>query len=147
MCLIVDANCAGSVFVGVGPDEFEPVRRALLGQKIGARLALGGHLVQEYQRAGVLKVVLELDRAGRAFGVDDAEVSRLAEQLKDGGLLRSNDSHVIALALVSKVRLLVSLDKPLHKDFTNPALISKPRGKVYQKRSHAHLLQSHCSRE
>jgi|SRR6185295_363130 len=144
MCLVVDANCAAAVFAGTGPDEFDPVRVLLLGRKGGAKVAIGGRLVEEYRKAGVLRIVLELDRVGRAFSVDEEAVSRWAVRLKKTGRCRSNDHHIIALALVAKVRLLVSLDRALHRDFTNPALVANPRGKVYQSRRHAHLLRSHC---
>ena len=52
--------------------------------------------------------------------------------------LQSDDPHIIALAKVANVRLLVSDDKNLHKDFK--AII---RGSIYQNSSHAGLLTKH----
>ena len=46
-------------------------------------------------------------------------------------LCASNDSHIIALAQVANARMLYSRDQDLHQDFTNLALLDRPRGKVY----------------
>jgi len=45
--------------------------------------------------------------------------------------LKSDDAHVVALAIVSGARLLYSKDVDLHEDFKNSKIISDPRGKVY----------------
>ena len=45
--------------------------------------------------------------------------------------LKSDDPHIIALALVNGARLLYSNDLALQKDFRNAKLVSKPKGKIY----------------
>ena len=60
----------------------------------------------------------------------DTEVDDLATKLRQQGICKSNDPHVLALALVSGARLLYSNDPDLIEDFKNPEIISNPRGKV-----------------
>lgn len=55
---------------------------------------------------------------------------------------KSDDPHILALALVSGVRLLCSRDTALHADFKNPRIL-RPAGSVYQNRRHRHLLRAH----
>lgn len=59
----------------------------------------------------------------------DAAVAKI--RARAGNSLRSNDEHVLALALVSGARLLVAHDRRLRRDFRNPSIISGPRGNVY----------------
>ena len=60
---------------------------------------------------------------------------------------KSNDLHVIALARISGARLLYSDDKKLRKDFKNKHLVNSPRGKVYSKEDHQHLLDQNLCRQ
>ena len=48
-------------------------------------------------------------------------------ELVDGRVCCSNDSHIVALAIVSGARVVVSRDQALAEDFTNPKLL-KPKG-------------------
>ena len=51
--------------------------------------------------------------------------------------IKSNDTHILAIALVEKkARLLFGSDTNLHKDFTNPRIINDPRGSIYQNKTH-----------
>ena len=45
--------------------------------------------------------------------------------------IKSNDHHMLALAIVSGSRLLYSNDKDLQKDFGNIQLLGSPKGRVY----------------
>jgi len=58
--------------------------------------------------------------------ISDKDVDAEDEQEKKRGRCKSNDTHVIALALVTRARLLCSADHALHADFKNPLIISKP---------------------
>ena len=46
-------------------------------------------------------------------------------------MCRSDDEHVLALAVVSGARLLYTNDTALIADFKNREIIANPRGKVY----------------
>lgn len=142
MCLIIDANFVHHVHPT--PDaNGTPIRQALL---IGrARLVYGGKLSQEYRDGSVefRRWLVRLDQAGRARKVPDADVNHVTEELVRDGTCVSDDAHIIALARVSSVRLLCSSDAALHTDFTNHSLLS-PRGSVYQRDEHVHLIDEHC---
>ena len=81
-----------------------------------------GHLRDQMMRAGQLKLVSE--------GVQEK-----ADELE--GEIASNDEHIIALAIVSGVKVLVSYregDSDLFTDFKNRQLVG---GKVYTRKAHA----------
>ena len=67
----------------------------------------GGHLLRR-----------NLQRIGRLNLISPQQVLEKENELK--GQIKSNDSHIIALAMVADVKVLVSEDKTLHKDFKNP---------------------------
>ena len=91
-----------------------------------------------------MKMLRQLDQAGRAKAVPDAPVDARMKLVAPQCV--SDDPHIIALALVSGARLLCSLDQALHTDFTNPKLINSPRGNVYQNATHEHLVRHHCTK-
>jgi hypothetical protein len=83
------------------------------------------HLRDQMMRAGQLKLVSQ--------GVQEK-----ADELK--GKIASNDEHIIALALITGVKVLISYrkgDKDLFTDFKNRDLV---RGKVYTRKAHARML-------
>lgn len=143
MCLIVDANVAAQFFCTKHADTAD-LRAAVFGR--GCCVVYGGHLREEYAKIDkARRVVLALDRAGKARAIPDLRVRQRTVELKNSGILESDDPHIIALAEVSGSRLLHSLDVALHHDFTNPALINQPRGRVYQGGAgHRHLVRSYC---
>ncbi len=95
----------------------------------------------EYQRlAAVWRFIRVLDQAGRTQFLADASVDAEEALVKTTLALESDDPHIIAIARVSGARLLCSRDQALHADFCNPGILNRPRGKVYQNSSHAHLL-------
>lgn len=142
MCLIVDANVASIVFGDSGKTDFSPVRKALLAGK--AFGVYGGKLAREYKKLGRLRgLIREYDRKGALRKISDTQVDQATQKLERTSLCKSDDAHIIALARVSGVRLLCSHDKDLHRDFTNPRLLS-PAGSVYQKPRHSDLIRQHC---
>ncbi len=137
MCLILDANRAGKFFApSPGPDD----ACVWAWLERGGKLVFGGHLADEIQKVvRAQKMLVELKRSGKAHRAQD-EAVRAAEAGLVGVALLSNDKHVVALALATRTRRLFSDDQALTQDFTNPAILSKPRGKVYNRAAHAHLL-------
>lgn len=146
MCLIVDVNVASKVLLTPDDPDFRDVHTSLFkNKKPKASLVYGGKLVDEYSRnLAVRRMIAVLDRAGRTRKIDNDSIEKEIEIVIQTGLCISNDKHIIALARVGKVRLLCSHDKALHTDFTNKALLDKPRGKVYQNRRHQKLLEKFC---
>jgi hypothetical protein len=141
MCLIVDANVASLVFSSPPDDAFKLIWDALTQKRAAA--VHGGELTKEYKRLNsIRRILLELGRQGVLRKIDDNSVNAETDHFKHLNL-RSDDPHILALAKVSKVRLLCSLDQDLHRDFTNPQLLS-PAGSVYQSVAHRHLIRRHC---
>jgi hypothetical protein len=146
VCLIIDANVAHRVLLRNDDEDFKYVHSYLFSIRYpNGKLMFGGRLAEEYFRiAAVRRIVLELNRAGRAIRVQDDLVNNEEAVVCGLGYCRSNDEHIIALARVTGVRLLCSLDQDLHADFTNGHLVSKPRGRVYQYATHRRLLAWSC---
>lgn len=135
MCIIVDTNMAADVFSRKVSADLRPVINWLVGS--GGKLVVGGKLTVELNRnTEVGKQLVELKRSGKLRTVVPAPVDAIRARVG----FKSNDDHIIALALASNARVLVSRDRLLHADFTNPSILS-PKGKVYQTARHAKLLR------
>ena len=146
MCVIVDNNVRDRVFLRPEDKDFRKLHSCLFGKgRPAVRIVYGGKLRREYfQRDKIKELLLELVRAGRARTVDDHSVDQEMATVIEGGLCRSDDEHIIALARVGNVRLLCTDDEPLKRDFKNQSLIDKDRGRVYGRASHQHLLDRFC---
>lgn len=144
MSVIVDANCAPSVFSRDPASVFKPVFDAIHNGSV--KLVFGGRKLKcEYKKmTAVWTYIKKLDQAGKARLVSDTTVDTEQSHLEANFALTSNDPHILALARVSSARLLCSHDRALHTDFTNPKIICKPRGSIYQNLSHAHLIKKCC---
>jgi len=141
VCVIIDADVAALVFRDAPDPGFVPVLDWLSKPLRDGRLVYGGRLTKQLFRVARAQLaILELDRAGRATRFPDSEVEAERRRVKGFRLCKSNDEHIIALAIVSGARTLCSRDTDLHEDFKNRALIDKPRGRVYRDASHAGLL-------
>ncbi len=138
MCLIVDASAAGEFLA-----RPNPLRNWLLGAVGNPRLVAAGPLKQELGRLeNVRRFLVELERAGRLRSADADQLRREDERLRADGVCGSNDSHVLALAIVSGARTLATFDNALADDFRNPGIVSRPRGRIYRDpANHSHLLR------
>jgi hypothetical protein len=86
----------------------------------------------------VQRLLVALSRAGRLRRFDELDERKLSHRAD----VRSNDPHVLALAVASGARTLVTSDGDLTTDFRNPKIIHGPRGSVYQHPAkHGHLLR------
>lgn len=135
MCIILDANLFTD-YMKRSPD-MQPVWRWLEGAGGSRRRGKLAYSPTTKFQAEVRKhpfkdKLIELRRAGVLKEVPVAEVKET-----EGGLppLKSDDPHVVALALAGSVSVLVSRDQDLHADFKK--LVG---GKVYQTAAHKHLL-------
>jgi len=149
MCVIVDADVSVRVLLEVDDPDYGLMRRALFGDAIPrARIVYGGKLLTvEYKRsARILGAIAALDRAGRARRVPDELVNEIEAIVCAEGACVSQDTHVVALARASRARLLCTMDGALSTDFTNPAVVNAPRGKVYTRHAHLQLLSECCKR-
>lgn len=131
MCVIVDANVAGELQTP-GHTAGNRLYKWLVSG--GGPMVVGGTKLRKElfgpNPRGEHRFA-ELLRASRITLVRDGEVDRLANELRELEVCRSDDEHIIALAQVSRARLLYSNDGDLHRDFKNRDLLNNPRGKVY----------------
>jgi predicted nucleic acid-binding protein len=142
MCLIIDSNIVHKVFLSPDPD-YQPLKKAL--DDRGATLVYGGELRREYLKmAKFIKRLRLLDQSGAAKIFPDALIDSHTGAVVAAGGYKSNDPHVLALAIVTGARLLCSDDDALSDDFKNKKLIDNPRGNVYRRAAHAHLISKHC---
>ena len=131
MCAILDANVVSEVF---GPNP-SPAGSGFLNwvAKGKGRLVVGGKLLDELREheRGFLEWARQARLAGRMSTEDRSKIEAKAEELIAEGGYKSNDPHVLALALISGARLLYSNDNSLQRDFKSKTLIDNPRGKIY----------------
>ena len=146
MCLIVDANCFGSVFNKKAQEHtrFEPVFNWLF-KGYGGRLIYGG---TKYKREVDLRnskyrpLLAELERKGRLLAIPDGKVDRVAAELKrrvpDADF---DDEHIVALVVVSKCCVVCTDDKRsfpfLRRKDMYPLGVKPP--KIYQSPKNAKL--------
>ena len=133
MCVILDNNVVFEVFADGRPPAGEGFFNWIDSGR--GRLVGGGKLLKELGRnENFLLWWRQAVLAGRATRVDDDAVQAETNRLADGTTCRSNDPHVIALAVVGGARLLYTNDRKLQHDFKNRHLIDDPTGKVYSTR-------------
>lgn len=142
MCVIVDANRLAVTFASSDDPSAICVRNWIEKGKGKIVYSNVGRLALELSRVTeARRFVLELQRRGQARLIDGALVASAIQRLPPKGV-RSNDRHILGLALASGARLLFSGDDNLVQDFTNTKII-RPRGKVFKDaKKHRHLLSN-----
>lgn len=142
MCIIVDANLAGRFFSSDPPTEYRPAREWLDNPRKGGRVVYGGKLAAELARVNAARrYLLALQRAGRARFIASGATDKEEARIRELGICRSNDPHVIALARLSGARTLCTYDRALIADFKDARLVQSPRGKVFSAPEQTHLLR------
>lgn len=147
MCIILDANCFAS-FRDRANQDMQPIRR-WLAQRNGKIAYTDTLRFREEWKASGLDF-RELNRAGQLKLIPRDEV--LSKQVEIEEDLESDDPHVIALAIVARIRVLVvqrqsgeplrggrrrarGADTALQRDFKRLA-----NGRIYIDASHRRLL-------
>lgn len=156
MPAIIDASCMAIV---VGEDRTPAISEFVIWVTADDRngcIVFGGSKYRtEMYKVERFKIWAEqLLLAGKAVVVDDKQVDLEEAALIENDDARSDDPHIIALALVSQARLLVSDDNKLKRDFTNVRLLRKPKGKLYPWEgnrpvtdTHRNLLRRHACKQ
>lgn len=131
MCAIVDANVTFEVF-GRKRTEAGGKFRDWLDDGRGTLVAGGRNLDELARNGNFRRWFLEARRlTGRVRQVGRKQIEARQDELRRSGPFRSDDQHVLALALVSGARLLYSNDRRLNDDFSDSGIIRRPRGRVY----------------
>ena len=130
MCVILDNSARDNVFGRGRTPAGEWFFKWL--EEPQARLVVGGKLYDELAgSAAFTKWSATAIKDGRVRVFRRKEVERETASLTERWLGKSDDEHVIALARLSRARVLYANDGDLRDDFRNTALISKPRGRLY----------------
>ena len=133
MCVILDANTFHK-FKNLADEDMEPVWKWLDSKNGKIVYSNTEKFVDEWERGGMSHLRDQMMRAGQLKLVSEG-VQEKADELE--GEIASNDEHIIALAIVSGVKVLVSYregDSDLFTDFKNRQLVG---GKVYTRKAHA----------
>ena len=140
MCIIIDANKCNEL--ANGDSDLQPIIEWIASGKGNIVFANTDRFQTEFRGCSVDFKTLwrTYDQAGQVNHMNSIDVEKEMKTLKN---LKSNDDHIIALALVSGAKILVSGDKNLHEDFKNKE--NGVGGKVYQYKKQKHLLtQNPC---
>ena len=135
MCVIIDASMMGD-FVNKRKNTV-PLRKWLDQRKGKLISPPSGTLLDAEYRGKFKRALARYRRTGVAVPISASaeEVKNLSDEIEPQ--LKSDDPHIIALAIVSGAKLLASNDEKLGEDFKEH--ISK--GKVYKYATHESLLK------
>ena len=137
MCVILDVNNIGK-FNEPADEDMKPVWNWLEQQNGKIAYASTKKFEEEWEKGGGIQLKRELQRRNKLKEIPPQEVEAKENELNRTGTIRSNDPHIIALAIIANVKVLVSNDRRLHEDFKNRNLVG---GRVYQTKSHSRLLR------
>ena len=133
MCGIVDNDVAFEVFgdrqagAGKGFREWLDKRRG--------SLAVGGELLDELTANRKFREWYTRNtQSGLILQIGRDRIAPIQRRLEQEGRCKSNDKHVLALAIASGARLLYTNDNLLMDDFRNRNIVPAPVGKVYTTR-------------
>lgn len=114
MCLVIDTCCLSRVFVPGNKEhaDFAPVLQWVTKDE-GSMVYGGTKYKTELGRMPIIfKIVVELRRARRAIEVDDAQVDTIEKNVKKKTRKSGfNDSHLVAIVIVSKCRIICTKDE------------------------------------
>ena len=134
MCLILDTSRYGD-FLNLGNQDMKPVRDWMntgSGKVVHSPI---GKIKEELRRTRRMDAKFrEYRRAGKVINYPRHTVAEEKTKLPS---YNSNDPDILALALVSKVTLLVTNDKRLQADFERII----PGGKIYKTKNDAEFLR------
>ena len=143
MCVIID-TCKLDEFKNNAGDA-RHIRSRVREGLLEVVYSTHGRFRDEFRKQSkALSLFLELRRGKKARQVGESELKEKMKELPPklrSDTAKNDDRHILALALASGARLLYTNDGPLSQDFTDSAVIMKPKGKVYlSHEKHAHLL-------
>jgi hypothetical protein len=138
MCAIVDANVRDQVFGNATSPAGEYFRKWLTTGK--GKLVLGGRLRLELaDNTNFDQWLHQAVQAGRVVNIRDIEVESATEDILKEQICKSDDPHVIALAIISGTRLLFTNDIALESDFKG--IIRQ--GRVYTTKREISVTRAH----
>lgn len=141
MCIIIDSDRLSAFLAHPLNENAAPIHNWLNGT--GKLVYSTGDAFSRELSDNAKTRLKDLNQRGRAEYVPDDVVSDMAIKLRrnDSVHIKSNDHHVLALAIVSGARLLYTGDNDLMADFKNKKIVDNPRGSIYSDRRHSDLLK------
>ena len=133
MCAILDANTFHK-FKDPSDEDMKPVWQWLENKRGKITYANTKKFEEEWYRGGMDPIRDQLMRSGQLKLVSQ-DIQEKESELND--IIRSDDPHIIALAVIGDVKILISDDRRLIQDFKEHI----SQGKVYRTKSHKHLLR------
>ena len=133
MCVVVDTNTFGK-FKNPADEDMAPVWKWLDDKNGKIVYSNTKKFEDEWERGGMSHLRDQMMRAGQLKLVSEG-VQEKADELKNK--IASNDEHIIALALIARIKVLISYregDRDLFDDFRDKNLVG---GKVYTRKAHA----------
>ena len=101
----------------------------------------GGAYARELNKhCEAFQLIQAYDERGRAEDIDAEHISAALSQIPGPPVRKSNDAHILALAVASRATVLFSCDNPLREDFAHIKVIDKVGQR--ERRSVPVLLQS-----
>lgn len=137
MCVILDANTFGK-FKNPADEDMAPVWKWLDNRNGKIVYANTEKFEDEWEKGGMSHLRDQMMRAGQLKLVSEG-VQEKSDELE--GEIASNDEHIVALAIIARVKVLISYregDGNLFADFKNRELVG---GRVYTRKAHTHLLK------
>ena len=134
MCVILDANCIGKFNKNPVDKDMKPVQQWL--ERKNGKIVYSDteQFKKEWDEGGGYALRRQLQRRDKLKLMSVQDVRQKENELTDK--IKSDDAHIIALAIVAGVKVLVSNDNKLIRDFKEHI----SQGKVYKTKSHRHLL-------
>lgn len=134
MCVILDANCIGKYNKNPADEDMKPVKQWIESKNGKIVYSDTDKFRREWVVGGGYALRRELQRRNKLKLVSAREVQQKEDEVKE--VIKSDDPHIIALALIAHVKVLVSNDNKLIQDFKEHV----SQGKVYKTKGHKHLL-------
>ncbi len=134
MCAILDVNLIGRFKKDPVDEDMKPVHQWLERKNGKIVYSDTDKFRKEWDRGGGYTLRRQLQRRDKLKLVSAQDVQEKNDKIK--GEIKSDDPHIIALALIAKVKVLVSKDNKLIADYK----VHVSQGKVYKTKSHSHLL-------
>ncbi|MBF2755744.1 MAG: hypothetical protein ISN29_10885 [Gammaproteobacteria bacterium AqS3] len=127
MCLIIDANMFDG-YIKQKDANMQQLKFWVENKSRRVAYSNAGKMKQELARnPEMMEMLFAYRESEKAELFSEEEIKRQEETLQEYGL-KSDDEHILALALASGARLLVSEDRALGVDFKAHPI----RGKVYK---------------
>lgn len=145
MCIVIDTNAIPVIFNknNVDHSKLKPVFDWIT-EHDGFMVYGGTKYLKELKKLPRYRhIIQELERSGRVKIQNKSIVDKYYNSICGKRMPRSfNDQHLVAIIIVSRIRLICTLDKESHPHLKNnklyPKGIRKP--KIYSKLEHSHLL-------